>query len=129
MMKDTAPLSVVIVDDNIVNLMVIEHYLNRLFVNHVSFTDPHKALTYLQTNACDIVITDYSMPGMDGFELIKAIKKIPTCKAYLILSTANITDQAFVLKGLHLGVDSYLPKPVDFSELGFIIESLKAQVR
>jgi DNA-binding response OmpR family regulator len=30
---------------------------------------------------------------------------------------------------LHLGVDSYLPKPVDFSELGFIIESLKAQVR
>lgn len=75
MMKDTAPLSVVIVDDNIVNLMVIEHYLNRLFVNHVSFTDPHKALTYLQTNACDIVITDYSMPGMDGFELIKAIKK------------------------------------------------------
>ncbi|WP_105616639.1 response regulator transcription factor [Vallitalea okinawensis] len=66
------------------------------------------ALELLEDQVVDIVVTDMSMPEMDGVELIKVIKeKYPTIK---ILALSNFDDFTFVKEALKLGAEDYLLK-------------------
>lgn len=64
----------------------------------------------------NLLITDLNMPEMDGFELIKSIRKNESLYTYIIVLT-SIDDRASLLKALSLGADDYLLKPVHPEEL------------
>jgi PAS domain S-box-containing protein len=65
----------------------------------------------------DLIICDIEMPVMDGYEVFKALEKIPaTSSLPFIYLTARVQAQDF-RKGLMLGVDDYLIKPIDLDEL------------
>ncbi len=75
------------------------------------------ALELARTDAPDVIVSDLMMPGMDGFELLAAIREdIETSHIPLLLLTAR-QDRATRLKGLSLSVDDFLPKPFDPREL------------
>ncbi len=77
-------------------------------------SDVKKAFEIFNTVETNIVITDVSMPGMTGLEMIKEMKIInPDCR-YIIIS--GYSDFKFVKEGLKLGVDNYLTKPINKSE-------------
>jgi DNA-binding response OmpR family regulator len=63
----------------------------------------------------DIVITDISMPIMDGLEMTKAIKEISKETPVIILSA--FSEKERLLKAIDVGVDKYLIKPIDPDEL------------
>ncbi len=63
----------------------------------------------------DAIILDVMLPGLDGFEVLKRIRKARSNLPVLMLTArASIEDR---VEGLDLGADDYLPKPFDFKEL------------
>jgi len=75
------------------------------------------ALGVARADAPDVIISDLMMPGMDGFELLAAIREdIETSHIPLLMLTAR-QDRDTRLKGLSLSVDDFLPKPFDPREL------------
>lgn len=62
--------SVVIVDDNNSQLMLLKLLLNQIGIEPISFLDPLQALEYIKKHKIDLLMSDYNMPGMNGVELI-----------------------------------------------------------
>ena len=59
----------------------------RLFkLELVTFTDPSKALEYVRNHQVSLVLSDYRMPGMDGVELLTAIKTLQPDTSRIIIS-------------------------------------------
>lgn len=74
-----------------------------------------EALELVRVNRPHILITDIRMPGMDGIQLVKAIRELGLNTRIIILS--GFSDYAFLKEAIRLGVDSYLLKPIDNDEL------------
>jgi len=66
---------IVIVDDTESVAFVIKSFLEDEGFNVSAHEDPQDALFDIGTNGADLVITDYTMPGMNGIELLERIKK------------------------------------------------------
>ncbi|MBB3109607.1 two-component system response regulator YesN [Paenibacillus phyllosphaerae] len=73
------------------------------------------ALSQLQQLNVDILITDITMPQMNGLELIRASRDLMPDLKTIILSGYNEFD--YVKQGLTLGIENYLLKPINFEEL------------
>lgn len=85
--------------------------------------DGLKALEILKTFQVDLVITDISMPGMDGIQLTKEIKKIPATIQVIALSMFN--DAHTVNQMLQAGISGYILKNTGIEEM--IAAILKVQ--
>jgi response regulator RpfG family c-di-GMP phosphodiesterase len=64
----------------------------------------------------DLIVSDYQMPGMNGFELCQQVKAEPSLAGCLFVVLTAFTDTALKVEGLNLGVDDYLTKPVEAPE-------------
>ena len=73
------------------------------------------ALDYLQVEHYDGVILDVMMPGMDGFEVLKALRAAGNTVPVLMLTARSDVDDR--VTGLDLGADDYLTKPFATKEL------------
>jgi len=67
------------------------------------------------TEAYDLVVLDVMLPGMDGWQVLRAIRKSGKDLPVLFLTAKDAIDDR--VKGLELGADDYLVKPFAFSEL------------
>jgi two-component system, response regulator YesN len=77
--------------------------------------DGQQALNLLQDKECHILLTDIMMPGMNGLELIQTLKKAHSNIRYIVLS--GYQEFEYVKKGISLGIENYLLKPIDEEEL------------
>ncbi|MCX2574580.1 response regulator transcription factor [Pedobacter sandarakinus] len=85
-------------------------------------------LTLLENGvSADIVISDVSMPEMDGIEMIAAIKKIKESMHVVMLSI--LEDEKFAAKAFVAGARGYLSKDVDEAELLFALRQVMAGKR
>ncbi len=82
--------------------------------------DGRLALWYLQSGHIDVVILDLMMPGVDGFQVLKAMERMKSRPTVLILTARDTVDDR--VKGLDAGADDYLTKP-------FALEEMLARVR
>ena len=64
----------------------------------------------------DLIITDVTMPGIDGVTMVERIRQITPRKAPVIFLTARGAPQD-VVRGIHAGARHYMVKPVDIVEL------------
>lgn len=82
------------------------------------------AATALLTQTYDLVILDLSLPGMDGYEILRRIRyQAKTAHLPVLILTARGTPEDRV-KGLNLGADDYLSKPFEVAELEARIKAL-----
>ncbi|MEW9502203.1 response regulator [Jeotgalibacillus marinus] len=84
--------------------------------------DGSHALQLLQENTFDIMITDIKMPKMTGLELIFHCKELNKDTKYIVLS--GFQEFEYIKKGLKLGIENYLLKPVNEEELINTIENV-----
>lgn len=77
--------------------------------------DGKEGLEYALTSAFDLVILDVLMPKMNGFEVLKEMRKQKVSTPVLILTA--LSSESDKVKGLDLGADDYLSKPFSFPEL------------
>ena len=79
--------------------------------------DGASALEKARSMVPDLILSDYAMPSMNGFELCKAVKVDPELSGCMFVVLTGFTDTALKVSGLNLGVDDYLTKPVEAPEL------------
>jgi len=85
--------------------------------------DGHAALEAVRTRCPDLVLADVMMPGLDGLELLRAIREDPAIRdTPVILLSARAGDEARV-EGLAAGADDYLVKPFSTRELVARVEA------
>jgi len=111
-MNDFLALSI---DDEQVNLEIIEALAQEINLPVISFNNPLTAVNYFVYNNIDIAFVDYMMPGIDGVEMIKKLRKyhpdIP-----IIMITALSDDNVLKLRAINAGATEFLAKPIDSTE-------------
>ena len=65
----------------------------------------------------DLLVLDKVMPGLDGFDVVRAVRADPRLRTTPIVMLTEHTSQTEVLGGLGLGVQDYIPKPFNPDEL------------
>ena len=82
-----------------------------------------EALKLLETVVIDVVILDIRMPGMDGIDTLKQIKKIHPIVEVILLTGHGSTETA--VEGMKLGAFDYLMKPADFEDIKIKIDNAR----
>jgi signal transduction histidine kinase/DNA-binding response OmpR family regulator len=111
-----APASILLVDDN----ADMRDYLKRLLGQYwmvEAVADGLSALQAAKERTPDLILSDIMMPGLDGFQLLEALRTDPhTSSVPVMLLSARAGEEA-ALAGLAAGADDYLSKPFSAREL------------
>lgn len=116
--------TILLVDDDLPLLEVSTRMLEKLGYRVISIADPYQALTILEDSLqrIDMLITDMTMPGMDGKELaLRALKCKPRLPVFLCTGYSDTIDEE---EATRLGIRRYLEKPVDPVELANAIRDV-----
>ncbi|CAB4785056.1 MAG: response regulator [Actinobacteria bacterium] len=84
------------------------------------------AIAIFQSTPADVVLIDIMLPGIDGFELCRTIRKLSDVPIVMVTARVDTHD---VVAGLEAGADDYLTKPFAPKELSARIRALLRRVR
>ncbi len=108
---------ILVVDDN-VDAVESLALLLRLDGHEVQAVyDGPSALAAAATNPPEVAILDLGMPGMDGYELARRLRKLPETKDVLLLALTGWAEANDRQRCFEAGFDGHLPKPVDWEAL------------
>ena len=113
-------IQVLLVDDEVEFLETLIKRMKKRNVDITGVKSGEEALIALDQNQVDVVILDVRMPGMDGIETLKEIKK-----RYPLIEVIMLTGHASVevaVQGMELGAFDYLMKPMNIDELLYKVE-------
>ncbi|TXS95730.1 response regulator transcription factor [Parahaliea maris] len=116
-MNEHTPCTVLVVDDAPDSLSLINDTLEQAGMDTLVALEGKQALTIVKRIRPDIILLDAIMPGMDGFETCRQLKRDPQMAATPVIFMTGLTDTDSVLKGLDAGGIDYLTKPVNPNEL------------
>ncbi len=111
---DADSVRVLVVDDEKVIRNLLQLSLQRMGYLVVTATDGPEALSLFESQHFDLVLLDILMPGMDGFHVCRAIRKLSDVPI-VMLTALNRPDD--IVLGLELGADTYITKPFTFKEV------------
>ncbi len=116
-------MKVMSVDDNNNNLLMIEVFAKNLGLEVESFDDPLMAMKVIGSRHYDIYIVDYMMPGLNGIDLIKAIREVEP-SVPIIMITAVGDDINLHQEALREGASDFMAKPVNGTVFKLRVELL-----
>ncbi len=123
--KHLRKMNIFLIDDSISMIFAFERAINSIADCEIhSFQEPSRALEKLQNMVPDLVLVDYEMPGMNGIDVIKAIRaNQPTASVPVIMITSTI-DKQIKLAAIEAGATEFLHKPFDETELRIRVQNL-----
>lgn len=116
-----------IVDDSATARAFVKATLARSGLQVVEASSGPEALNILGTRPVDVVISDVVMPDMDGYELVRRIRKDPRVSAIPVLLLTSRGDVADKVAGFEAGADDYMVKPFEPVELEVRVKALLAR--
>ncbi|UCH10875.1 MAG: response regulator [Fidelibacterota bacterium] len=108
---------VVIIDDLPSNLLYFNEALNGFGYRTITAENGKKGLEKINAMLPDLILTDVNMPEMDGYGLCEAVKANPATRDIPIVLVTAQDDRDSLIRGLKIGADDFLIKPVKLSEL------------
>jgi len=120
--SDLKKLKIFFVEDEIEICKNIKEAIGDEFASFMIANNGKDGLNKYKTNRPDIVITDISMPELNGLEMISEIRKLSSTVPIIILSAFSEKDKLF--KAIDMSVCKYLVKPIDVDELLDVIEQI-----
>ena len=113
-------MKVLVVDDSSTMRRIIKNSLERLeFNNIVDAVDGADALT--KVDGCDLIITDWNMPEMNGLEFVQTLRGSETHKSTPIIMVTTEAGKNEIVDAIKNGVNNYIVKP-------FTIDVLKEKI-
>ena len=114
---------IMVVDDDENIAQLVRLYLEKEGFDVVSFSRGDSALTAFKSNPPALLLLDIMLPGMDGWQVCRAIRQISSIPIIMLSAKDETFDKVL---GLELGADDYITKPFDPKEL---IARVKAVLR
>ena len=115
---------VLVVDDHPLNLELIEGCLADVDCRVITATDGIEALELVKKDRPDLVLLDVMMPRMDGYEVCKRLKDSPEGKLLPVVMVTALGQIADRVRGLEVGADDFIVKPIERVELVARVRSL-----
>ena len=116
--------NILVVDDIAENVELLEAYLTPENYNVITASDGIEALEKIKETPPDIVLLDVMMPRMDGFEVCGKLKNDEETQFIPVVMVTALKERDDRIKGIQVGADDFLSKPVDRVELLTRIRSL-----
>lgn len=118
-------IKILAVDDNIVNIKVLTQYLLKQDYEVITAESGEEAIEKFQSHSPDIILMDIMMGGISGLEATAEIKKISKDKWVPVIFMSALASEEDKIKGLEVGGDDYITKPVEFNILGAKLKAVK----
>lgn len=114
---------IVLVDDEDMVVTSIKSFLTlETDYEVVGFTSPAEALSYVESNKVDVVVSDYLMPNMDGISFLAKVKEIQPEATRILLT--GYADKENAIKAINdVGLFQYIEKPWENEDLKIILRN------
>jgi len=103
--------SLLVVDDNSMNRIMLSRYITRLGYRATLAENGRQALDKLQGEPFDLVLLDVEMPEMDGYQVLEHLKADPRLRDIPVIMISAVEELESVVRCIELGAQDYLPKP------------------
>ncbi|MGC4402908.1 PP2C family protein-serine/threonine phosphatase [Methyloversatilis sp. MC4-4] len=110
-------MTVLVVDDTLVGRATVSALVRRLGHRCIEASDGAGAVQAYRAYRPDVVLMDVVMPGMDGLEATRELRRLAADTFLPILLLSARSDDADMIAGLEAGADDYLTKPINFAIL------------
>ena len=118
------PARILVVDDNQDNTFLMRELLGTHGYDVVSASNAHEADTVMHAEPPDLVLLDVVMPGKSGYELCKEWKSDPETRLIPVIMITGLSDREDKIRGIEVGADDFLNKPIFPEELFARVKSL-----
>ncbi len=114
-----------LIDDDVRHSRLLRDYLQRFSIELDCAGDATAGLRKLATSDYDLLLLDVMLPGRDGFDICREIRKTNTIPIIMLTARGDVIDR---VSGLELGADDYIAKPFEPRELVARIQSILRRV-
>jgi two-component system alkaline phosphatase synthesis response regulator PhoP len=122
--KKTDKVKILIVDDEPNIVQTLQDRLEMNDYNVVTACNGQEGLEQAIQEQPDVVLLDVIMPVMDGLEMLEALRKEPTCENISVVMLTARSQTQDIARANACGIEDYIVKPFDLSELLEKIESI-----
>lgn len=135
-MAEPTEIEILLVEDNLADAELALHaFKKNKIANHVLHVqDGAEALDFLFSRGAysgqpavhrpRIVLLDLKLPKIDGLQVLKEMKNNPSTKAIPVILLTSSTEERDLVASYRLGVNSYIQKPVNFTEFQEVVRHL-----
>jgi two-component system phosphate regulon response regulator PhoB len=109
--------TILVVEDDVDILQLVAHNLKAADFNVLTAQEGYEALSVAKKHLPQLVILDIMLPGLDGFEVCKELRRSPTTRNIPILMLTAKGEEVDRIVGMELGADDYVVKPFSPREL------------
>ena len=102
-----------VVDDSAVIRKVARRILEGLSFRVTEAEDGGQGLAACKAEMPDAILLDWNMPVMDGYEFLKALRRLPKGNEPKVVFCTTENDVAHIARAIHAGADEYIMKPFD----------------
>ncbi|HEV8377187.1 MAG TPA: ATPase, T2SS/T4P/T4SS family [Candidatus Polarisedimenticolia bacterium] len=120
---------ILIVEDSPTVVTVVKYFLENEGFEVMVAADGLEGLNLARQSAPEIVVSDLNMPGMDGIALVQELRADPRTKAAGIIMLTSEDSVESEARGLAIGADDYLAKPVEPKRLAARVRAILARNR
>lgn len=113
---------ILIVDDSPSVLAVLDDMLDTLGYEVTAVSNGKEAVQKIEAAKFDLIITDLSMPVMDGIAFVQAAKQLANCKFVPIVMLSSEEDETKIAEARRVGISTFLRKPVKEMQLKTILK-------
>ena len=122
-MKENCDFTILIVDDEIINIKIASVYLKREGYKVLYTTEPLSAMKYVEQHDISLILLDIDMPLKNGFEVCENLKENSATKDIPIIFLTAQTDIEYISKAFQAGGIDYIYKPFNPIELKVRVET------
>ncbi|KTQ98697.1 chemotaxis protein CheY [Aureimonas ureilytica] len=118
-------IKILIVDDQTTSRLLMRDALQQIGFANIPFAkDGEEALKMMMSSPAHIVVSDYNMPKLNGLQLLQAIRTYPATRITPFILLTGSGDREVLQRAVKLGVNNYLPKPVQPAALQKAIQAV-----
>jgi DNA-binding NarL/FixJ family response regulator len=118
------PLTILVADDDFATRLSITDYLEITGYSVIAAENGKEALGLVEEFQPHLIVTDITMPEMDGYEFVRRVRTRPAFRLLPVIFLTERTSTQERIRGYQMGCDNYLPKPFELPELAAVIRSL-----
>lgn len=117
------PAVVLLLEESAQDLMLAKHVLSRekIFNMIYGFSDPVKALQFMQTQHVDVLMVDIGLGAMNGLDFLEQAKKLKLLEGKACIIISGIKDPEMAARADLIGVAAWIEKPLSFKKLHYVV--------